>query len=68
MDRDQSGSRLTLAEWLKENGYRSREELVARLDISESVYPALCRDGCEVEPDGYCRHGAPSVLVALGFI
>jgi hypothetical protein len=25
-------------------------------------------DGCWVEPDGYCSHGYPSWLLALGYI
>jgi len=25
-------------------------------------------DGCWVEPDGYCPHGCPSWLIALGLI
>ena len=25
-------------------------------------------DGCWVEPDGYCEHGYPSWLIALGMI
>ena len=25
-------------------------------------------DGCTVEPDGYCEHGAPSFLIAMGLI
>jgi arginase family enzyme len=29
---------------------------------------ALSADYCEVEPDGYCEHGYPSVLVAFGMI
>lgn len=32
----------------------------------ESTAPALCIEGCEVEPDGRCPHGCPSVLIALG--
>jgi len=30
--------------------------------IAESI------DGCMVEPDGYCEHGRPSWLLALGMI
>ncbi len=30
--------------------------------------PALCSEGCEVEPDGACEHGFPSLLVELLFI
>lgn len=37
-------------------------------ECSDSVVPALCEDGCEVEPDGTCEHGHPSPLIALGII
>ena len=36
--------------------------------FDDSVVPALCIDGCEVEPDGRCPHGCPSVLLAAGLI
>jgi hypothetical protein len=36
--------------------------------VFDSVVPACCERGCEVEPDGQCSHGHPSVLVALGII
>jgi hypothetical protein len=29
---------------------------------------ATATDGCSVEPDGVCPHGAESWLIALGFI
>jgi len=29
---------------------------------------AKALDGCKVEPDGYCSHGLPSWLLALGYI
>lgn len=34
----------------------------------DSVVPACCSDGCEVEPDGTCPHGHPSILLAIGVI
>ncbi len=34
----------------------------------ESVMPACCEGGCEVEPDGTCEHGHPSILLAMGLI
>ncbi len=37
-------------------------------DCSDSIVPACCSDGCEVEPDGTCEHGFPSVLLAEGMI
>lgn len=37
-------------------------------DCDDSIVPACCKEGCEVEPDGECEHGCPSVLLALGVI
>lgn len=36
--------------------------------VTDGVCPALCDEGCEVEPDGHCEHDAPSLLIALGLI
>lgn len=36
--------------------------------MNDSVIPACCSEGCEVEPDGKCEHGCPSVLLAMGVI
>ena len=36
--------------------------------IYDSVVPACCSEGCEVEPDGECEHGNPSVLISFGVI
>lgn len=34
----------------------------------ESIVPACCDEGCEVEPDGTCEHGNPSILIELGIM
>lgn len=34
----------------------------------DGIAPACCSEGCEVEPDGRCPHGCPSVLIAVGLI
>ena len=34
----------------------------------DCTVPACCSELCEVEPDGECEHGFPSVLIALGLI
>jgi hypothetical protein len=60
----------------KSNDYRisvqetmRREGLtLASPELRDSVVPACCTEGCEVEPDGYCEHGCPSILLALGVI
>jgi len=36
--------------------------------VSDSIVPALCGEDCEVEPDGECEHGCPSVLLVAGII
>ena len=59
---------ITLKEWLAENGYSTADEALAEYSQLDALYPALCSDGCEVEPDGHCPHGAPSLLLALGLI
>ena len=37
-------------------------------ECDDSVVPACCSEGCEVEPDGRCEHNCPSVLLAAGLI
>jgi ketopantoate reductase len=59
---------LTFKEWLVQNGYSSAEEALAEYSEMDDVYPALCSEDCQVEPDGHCPHGAPSLLLALGII
>lgn len=34
--------------------------------LSDGV--ARAKDGCRVEPDGYCEHGSPSWFLVLGLI
>lgn len=61
--------RITLKEWLAQNDYSSAEEALAEFsELDDAIYPALCTDGCQLEPDGHCPHGAPSLLLALGLI
>ena len=41
-------------------------------ELREAVFDghcgAACPYGCEVEPDGYCKHGRPSWLLYYGLI
>lgn len=39
-----------------------------QLEEWEELGGCEATDGCWVEPDGYCQHGKPSWLVALGVI
>jgi len=59
---------ITLDDWLAQNGYASADEALADYSEGDAVYPALCGEDCQVEPDGHCPHGAPSLLLALGLI
>ncbi|MEY3311797.1 MAG: hypothetical protein RL348_1130, partial [Bacteroidota bacterium] len=34
--------------------------------IFDGPVPAICSEGCEVEPDGRCSHGNPSILIQIG--
>lgn len=53
----------------EDHGVKDIYELSQMCDRSNTgAYPALCEDGCMVEPDGECQHGHPSVLVDAGLI
>ena len=60
--------KITLKEWLTQNGYASADEALAEYSEPDDTYPAICSEGCQVEPDGHCEHGAPSLLLAIGII
>ena len=61
--------RITLKEWLADNGYSSADEALAEYrEVDDGTCPAICSEDCQVEPDGHCEHGAPSLLLALGLI
>ncbi len=75
-------ARIRLREWALNEGlitleaYEAGEKLmdqdafVERVDeiMLDGVCPALCDECGDVEPDGACEHGCPSVLIALGVI
>lgn len=62
--------RLTLKEFRKREGLEDQEDFDKYIKnlIFDSICPALCEDGCEVEPDGMCEHGMPSILRVLRLI
>ena len=60
--------RITLKEWLAQHGYSSADEALVEYSELDDTYPAICSEDCQVEPDGHCPHGAPSLLLALGVI
>ena len=61
---------ISLDEWLKINGYESAEDALPDLIeyTMDGAAPALCNEECEVEPDGHCEHGAPSILLHCGLL
>jgi len=67
MSQDPLVHRLTISELLKREG-RSFEAIAEGVMFGDENAPALCSEGCEVEPDGTCQHGFPSVLRAAGLI
>lgn len=58
---------LTLKEVAIEYGFNSVFEMIQEYAF-ESVVPACCSDGCEVEPDGKCPHGCSSILLSYGIV
>lgn len=58
--------RISLRTLAEEQGFSDTMEFIGTLD--DSIVPACCSQGCEVEPDGRCEHGCPSALIAAGFI
>jgi hypothetical protein len=58
--------RATIEEIMEEYGYVSIEDLLHDY-MFDSIVPACCTHGCEVEPDGRCEHGHPSILLELGY-
>lgn len=57
---------LTIEQFVEQDGRELAEILEDA--VGEGVIPALCTEGCEVEMDGSCPHGNPSILVALGMV
>jgi hypothetical protein len=61
---------LTLQEFRNEHCIENGSEMMTALEqwATDDAVPALCKDGCQVEPDGHCEHGCPSILVRMGVI
>lgn len=62
--------RISEKQFRKDEGLESPEKFSRFLldCIMDGYAPALCEDGCDVEPDGECEHGHPSILMAKGMI
>jgi len=62
--------RISSRQFFVDNGMETEDDRYQFLEniIHDGIVPALCKEGCEVEPDGKCEHGCPSILIALGMI
>ena len=54
-------TQITVEELLEVEGFDDLIDLLEDCEFGIRNYPALCSEGCEVEPDGTCEHGNPSV-------
>ncbi len=59
--------RIKASQVARDMGFENTMEMLEEYG-HESVMPACCKEGCEVEPDGTCEHDCPSVLLAMGLI
>jgi hypothetical protein len=59
--------RISINEVAERNDCKSVADLLDEYGL-DSVVPACCDEDCQVEPDGHCEHGNPSILVDLGII
>lgn len=62
-----NAQQISLAKVAQNEGYKTVNELILGMG-EDSVMPACCSEGCDTEPDGYCEHGFPSILMAAGMI
>lgn len=56
--------KLTVKALAEDLGFESVDEMLEEYAL-ESVMPACCSEGCEVEPDGTCEHGHNSLFLEL---
>lgn len=68
--KESNNMELTLKEFREEHGISNGTDFQDALQewVTDSVVPALCKCGCEVEPDGVCEHNCPSILLRMGVI
>ncbi len=59
---------ISAVETVMEAGFDSIDDYLDSEEAMDSVVPACCKEGCEVEPDGRCEHGCPSILLKVGVI
>lgn len=60
--------KLTVIETLNEHGFEDFDDWYENGEPFDSIVPCCCSECLEIEPDGHCQHGYPSILLALGVI
>lgn len=60
--------KLSAEEAAENAGYASVEDCLEAVIMDDENAPALCSEGCEVEPDGVCPHGFQSIVLERGLI
>jgi hypothetical protein len=63
-----SHTALSVAETLKRSGYLDISDYLAATMMGEALSIACCRFVCDVEPDGHCKHGNPSIELQFGML
>lgn len=64
---------MKVKELLEDLGFEPSKEGLSRLlqeceEEGGASYPAVCDEGCWVEPDGSCSHGHLSILIWAGIL
>lgn len=57
----------SVREVMEDYGFESIQDMTEAF-MFESIVPACCSHGCEVEPDGKCEHGYNSILIEIGIV
>lgn len=60
-------TKISLSQVAEELAYDDIMEMLSDYSM-DSVVPACCSECCQVEPDGHCPHGFPSILIKAGII
>lgn len=63
----EKAQRLTLMQAAALHGFPNSRAAINNWSRRSAV-PALCPEGCKVEPDGECPHGHPSALLHSGLV
>jgi hypothetical protein len=66
MKQDKSMSLEEFRKWIGLENEADFLNYVRDVVVGEETCYAVCEYECTVEPDGYCEHGYPSVLIKIG--